>query len=413
MRLMTVVSLAAVLSLSPVLAQQAPAPESSDRLTGLIVGSHRPLTRTPEGFAGPGAEFLIGAAEQSRFVLLGESHGNVETPELTTWLARAVREAGYSVLAVEVGPITAGQMTKLAGQPDGLAAFQAFHARFPFAIPFFFWREEVAMWLDLHGAGFELWGLDQEFIGSGRFLLGELDGQIEDAQLRVQVEAWQNMANEGFEVFRTSGDSSRGFLNVVSPADLAVFGQKLPPEAHAARRIVDELRETAIVYQHYRDRRYFLNNYDRIRLMKRHLAQYIKQAGGLEATPRALFKFGSVHMGRGYSALHQLDLGNSAAELAALEFSDSLHINVTALASVSRDGTRKDWTAEAPELALFGRHLTDGAWGVFDLRDLRQHFAASENREAQPALAEAVFRFDVLVLVPELHAATPMYDLPF
>ena len=387
--------------------------KQEDPLTLLIAASHHEMTRSDEGYAGPGAALLLGEAERSLFFLIGESHGNVETPAMTAWLLKATRPLGYSTLTVEVGPIVAEQMKTLAGQPDAMAAFQAFHDKWPFTIPFFFWKEEVTMWLEAYAMGYDLWGLDQEFIGSGRFLLHELDGLVEDPELRPKIGMWRKMATEGFQVFATTGESDRGFLSVIDPEELKAFGEKLPAEPQAARRIVDELRRTAIVYQHYQNERYFLNNRDRVRLMKRHLAAYIDEAGGLDAVPRTLFKFGSVHMGRGYSPMYQLDLGNAAAELAAARGSESFHVNVSTLTSVGADGERKDWAEESPELALFGRHMTEGQWGVFDLRGLRPYFTSDRRRQAQPELADLVFRFDVLAVAPEFHAATPMLDMPF
>lgn len=60
---------------APTLAEKTPAPEADERLTRLIAGSHRESTRSAEGYAGPGTAFLIAAAAQSQFVLIGESHG--------------------------------------------------------------------------------------------------------------------------------------------------------------------------------------------------------------------------------------------------------------------------------------------------------------------------------------------------
>jgi hypothetical protein len=407
------VFLVLMLTGSQLLAQADDPGKTTDRLTELIAASHRPMASADEGFTGPGAALLLDAAEQSIFFLVGESHGNIETPALTSRLLQSIRPFGYSALAVEIGPLAADQMKALAQQPDAMSSVQAFHDRWPFTVAFFFWQEEVAMWLGANGQGYDLWGLDQEFIGSARFLLSRLDALVASDELRPQIGKWRKLATEGFQIFETSGDSSRAFLSVVDPDELAAFADRLPAEASAARQLTDELRQSAIVYQHYRDERYFLNNHDRVRLMKRHLAEYIEQAGGLKATPRVVFKFGSVHMGRGYSPMHQLDLGNAAAELAAARFSESFHLNVSAVRSVKGDGTEKDWTESSPELRVFGEHLADGPWGVFDLRTLRSFFAVEKNREAHPEIAELVFRYDSLALAPVFHAATPMIDLPF
>lgn len=397
----------------PAFADEPAGPATDDPLAALIAESHHAMTLSDEGLAGPGAELLREAAAQSQFLLIGESHGNVETPALTAALARALRSVGYAVLAVEVGPVSARKLEELASRPDAMEAFQEFHERLPLTLPFFFWREEVAMLIEGRKLGYRVWGLDQEFIASARYLLGELDRLVEGEPAKRRVAEWRETADEGFRVFQQSGDDSKGFLTTIAPEELAAFAETLPAEADVAREIVEELRQSAIVYRHFREKRYYLNNYDRIRLMKRHLARYIADAGGLESVPKAIFKFGSVHLGRGYSPLHQLDLGNAAAELAAARFSDSFHLNVSTVASVGPDGVRKEWAEESPYLARFSRYLEEGKWGVFDLRGLRRYFAAERNRGAEPEIAELVFRYDALALAPLFHAAEPMIDLPF
>jgi hypothetical protein len=392
---------------------QAADEKSEDPLDRLIPEIRSTMTLTEAGFSGPGAKLLLEEAEAAEFFLIGESHGNAETPALAAWLLRSARPLGYGALAIEVGPFSAERMERLADEPDGMTAFRSFAEKWPFSIPFFWWEEEVTMALEAHALGYDLWGLDQEFIGSGRFLLEQLAGLVESEKLRDQVESWRETADAGFAAFQESGDTGQAFLNVIEPPELAEFAAVLPPEADRARRIAEELRQTAIVYQHYRDERYYLNNYDRIRLMKRHLAGYIQAAGGLRKTPKTLFKFGSAHMGRGYSPFFQLDLGNAAAELAAARFSDSFHLEVSTLRSVGPDGESQDWTDQSATLALLAPFTDETRWSLFDLRQLRQHFAARTHRENHPDMAELVFRYDVIAIAPVFHPAKAMIDLPF
>ncbi len=383
-----------------------------DRLTGLIEASHRGLRVGDAGHEGPGARFLVESGAASHFFLIGESHGNPETPALAAWLAGELTPHGYRTLAVETGPVAAERMKRLAAQPAPMDAFQQFHQRWPFSIAFFFWKEEVEMLLAVRALDWDVIGLDQEFVGAGRYLLDELHGLVQTPEQKAQVAAWQQQAAAGMQKFMETGDTGAGFLNAIDTGNLDAFAAALPADANQARQIVRELSASATVYQHYQNKRYYLNNYDRIQLMKRHLAEYIAGAGGLEAAPKTLFKFGSAHMGRGYSPFHQLDLGNAAAELAVARLSDSFHLNVVALASV-RDGEEKDWTADSPYLGRFAAAMEDGSWGVFDLRPLRPFFASSKNREAHPELAELVYRFDALAVAPKFHEVEAMIPLPF
>ncbi|ANM29344.1 hypothetical protein ABI59_06665 [Acidobacteria bacterium Mor1] len=391
----------------------AQAQESApDPLTRLIESGHRGLRFGEAGPQGPGAEFLVESGAAAHFFLIGESHGNPETPALSSWLAGRLNAHGYRTLAVETGPVAAQRMKRLAAEPQPMEAFQQFHQRWPLSIAFFFWKEEVQMLLEVRELGWDVVGLDQEFVGAGRYLLDELHGLVQAPQERAQVEKWQQQAAAGMQKFMETGDTGAGFLNSIDTESLDGFAAALPADARQARRIVQELSASATVYQHYQNKRYYLNNYDRIQLMKRHLAEYIAEAGGLESAPKMLFKFGSAHMGRGYSPFHQLDLGNAAAELAVARLSDSFHLDVTALASV-RNGEERDWTAESPYLARFAAAMGENAWGVFDLRPLRPFFAAGKNREAHPELAELVYRFDALAVAPKFHEVEAMIPLPF
>lgn len=385
---------------------------SADPLDSLIAQNAHRLQWTSDGPSGPGWEMLVAEGRAAELFLIGESHGNRETPRLTVALAKALRPAGYSAFGIEVGPVTARRLVGLCGTGDGAEAFRRFLEEFPFSFPFFWWREEAEMLCQVLDQGYEVWGLDQEFIGSARFLLGELLERVSAGEQRTRIQGWLDQARAGFQRFATSGDSTHGFLSTIDPDELAALARTLPAGSRA-HRIVDELQRTAVVYQHYQAGRHYENNHERIRLMKHHLAGYVEAAGGLESVPKAVFKFGSVHMGRGYSPLHQLDVGNAAAELAAVLGSDSLHVYVVAPGSVDREGNVRDWIEAAPHLSRFADLLEEDAWGLFDLRPLRPHFAVDRNRRAEPELAELVFRYDVLLLAPLFHAAEPMIDLPF
>src|SRR3954464_12204908 len=55
---------------------------------------------------GKGADALTAEARANQFLLVGEDHGTREAPEFVGGLFDLARAAGYTHLAVEVGPIT-------------------------------------------------------------------------------------------------------------------------------------------------------------------------------------------------------------------------------------------------------------------------------------------------------------------
>ena len=71
-------------------------------LDARIAALRLPLVLDEEGreISGPGAEFLLAEGSKSSFFLVGEMHGNRETPRLTEALLMGLRPHGYGVLAV-------------------------------------------------------------------------------------------------------------------------------------------------------------------------------------------------------------------------------------------------------------------------------------------------------------------------
>jgi len=120
-------------------------------------------------------------------------------------------------------------------------------------------------------------------------------------------------------------------------------------------------------------------------------------------------KFGNVHMGRGYSPLNQLDLGNQVAELAVLRGGESFHVTVVGLSRMEADGSLTDYRAQAPSLASFGSP-DDPTWTVVDLRPLRPLLHGRNGGDVDPTLAQTAWRFDAAVVVPRLTVARELAD---
>ncbi|MCA8951852.1 MAG: hypothetical protein KDE27_20245, partial [Planctomycetes bacterium] len=127
---------------------------------------------------------------------------------------------------------------------------------------------------------------------------------------------------------------------------------------------------------------------------------------------KVLLKFGSAHGGRGYSPFDQLDIGNHVAEIAVARGGDSFHVYVLARRSVDRDGVAKEMADGVESLRPFCAALPAGEGGVFDLVALRPLLSRDEIEAAHHAVHDFVFRYDALVLLPELHESEPLFALP-
>lgn len=383
------------------------APGAAQRIAETVAEAVYPARLSSQGLEGPGAEVLLEEGRAAEFFLIGESHGNVQTCRLTGWLLEHLGDAGYDALAIETGPCTTETLVAVAesGGVDGVVDFIEEN---PFTVAFLFWREEVELFVDAIDRGWSVWGLDQEFVGSPRLLLRLLAENASSDAARDLAAEWLARAEAGFAHFAATGDRSRGFMALVQPDDFAALAAAFADEDPSLVRILDELRATTAIYGHYHAGRYYLNNRDRIDLMKRHLADRLR-ARGDEA--RVVLKFGSVHMGRGYSPMAQLDLGNFAAEVSVARGGRSFHLNVFARRAVAVDGSVTDFEATTPWLAPFYEAL-EGDAAVFDLRPLRPLLSAPSAQALNPELHDLVFRFDALLLVAEFDATTPLIPMP-
>ncbi len=390
-------------------AAPASAQDVDQRIAETLSAHAWPMTVDDDGISGSGAERLVELGRDASFFALGESHLNNETPVLTTALLEALQPSGYTALAIETGVAIAdhAQAELRAGRVETVPAL---FAEVPFTAAFIDHEAEFTLLERAVALGYDLWGLDQVFAGGARFNLARLVELAPNDTARAAATAGLERARRGFQQFARSGDTSVGFLQSATPEDYAALREAFADAREEARRIVDELAASSRIYQLFGRGANYQSNHERIRLMKRHLADRVNAA---DAETRVFLKFGSVHMGRGYSPLNQLDLGNAAAEIGLLRGGGSLHVKVTALASTGTDGAVSDWTASSPYLKLFANAMSDEtAWTVFDLRPLRPIFHRAANAEGREELSELVWAYDLLVVARGFTRAEPLPGVP-
>lgn len=379
-----------------------------ERIASIIEAQARPLSIQEDSLAGDGGQWLLNEAAESPFVLLAESHLTEETPRLTAALLSALRPHGFGAFAIESGPIITDHAQTLLAEGRGEALADLLVAT-PYTAAFIDYRPELQLVEHAVESGYELWGLDQVFAGGARFALGRLLETAEDEAARSRVEEALKTAREGFRHFARTGERSMGFLQSADEATFKALREVFEDQPDALR-IIDELAASSLVYRLYRQGANYESNYRRIQLMKRHLAERVRRAN---PETGVLMKFGNYHMGRGYSPMNQLDLGNAAAELAVLRGGDSLHVQVSALRQEDGEGAMQSLEGLMPYLDRFADHVPDGGeWVVFDLRPLRPVFHDRSNREGREALSEMVWRFDVLMLTERFTRAEQLEGIP-
>lgn len=388
----------------------AGAPAQDAAALGALLDRHRhEITGTAEDPAGPGLEFLLEAGRQADLFLIGESHMTEEIPLLTARLARELRSAGYGIFAVETGPLTTRRMLAALGR-GGMEAHRAEVARYPYTVPFFEGIREAAMLAATLEAGYTVLGLDQEFVGSGRYWLDRLEALAPDDDARALVAGWQEREAAAVAHYMETGSTEETIFLTITEEELDALDAAFAGSAEA-REILAALRESATIYQLYTGGRNYENNHRRVAYMKGNLIDGLEAAGGPLRSPKVLMKFGSVHMPRGRGPVNQHDLGNLAQELAVLRGGTSFHLQAAGLGRQALDGSHSDWTTSLPEWQPLFDRVGDGPWTVFDLRPLRPFFHRSDNAEAWPSLTTLVFGYDAVAISPELHEAEQLAPL--
>lgn len=399
-------------TLLPALARPAPAQEEAtpDRLAELIAENRYPLTGAHGALAGPGLDFLVEEGRASEFLLLGESHLVREIPLLAERLLAELRPAGYAVFAIETGPLTAEWMVERV-EAGGVPALREVVGRLPFTVPFYDRREEGELLERALAEGYEVWGLDQEFMGSGRYWLARLAELAPSASARELVEEWSAVEQQAVRRFVETQRTDSTVFMVRGPEEFDAMREAFAG-SEEARRIVDALAASARIYQLWQSANYE-NNRQRVAYMKGNFVDGLHRwKEGGRPPPKALLKFGSNHMGRGLSPVHQYDLGTLAQELAVVRGGRSLHVQATAVGRRGEDGGFDRWLEPDAEWGPFLEQMADGPWTLFDLRALRPWFHRSRNREANPALAKRVFQYDLLLIAPEFTGSEPLAELP-
>ncbi len=395
--------------------------QSDTSITQALLAARQPLVLTASGFSGSGAATLRAAVQPARYVLLGEAHFTREIPNLAAALCDLVKPDAY---AVEVGPYAARYVDGLLTVPaaDRIRAMQEYLHRYPESTAFLNSRPENDLAAhcvgSTKGSRVALWGLDQEFIGSAGSLLALMEATKPGPQAReaIAVAKAEEKASEARA--RASGNYLDLFVVAATDAQINALEKAVAADGNAhTRELLDELTVSRDIYRlHATDpgASFAL----RAELLKQHFLADYRPLALTKPNARILFKFGDNHMGRGFNATHDLDLGDFIAEQAAAENAASLHILVLGLHGmqytmpgygkpmgqesfdVAQDKDSRWLGAVSKELLPQDPDESGQMLTLFDLRKLRYR-----ELEMPAEWEKVIYSFDLFVIEPNLSVA--------
>ncbi|MFC2951000.1 hypothetical protein ACFOOP_03620 [Marinicaulis aureus] len=400
-------------TLMAALAAAIAAPAAAQETETPNAATAAPMSVTAAGLEGPGAALILERLPDAQFILVGEDHGFAGSPQITRALADAARGGGVIHHVVEIGPISADWVSGVLKRDgvDGLAA--ALEGK-PLAAPFLNMREDADLAASILENGGDLWGVDQEFIGSPllhlQTLLDRARGDTAKARLA------ELLANET-EAFAT-GNQDAMFMFIATPEVFAEL-ESFFTRDKTALALIEALRESADVYQAFARGENYISNVDRVALIRRQFLDAYGSARG--RAPRAIFKMGANHLGLGTTFLNTFDIGSLVEGVAAANGRSALRIVIYPLAGEktqimpSADGVFKtvehsgEEASEFLELAgLTAKDIPQDGWAVIALEPLRRSLGQKKINSLSPEAKFMLLGYDFLVTTRGAKAATPL-----
>lgn len=382
-------------------------------LKQLLAEQRSDIALTAAGLEGPGAEVLRAAAQDARYVVMGEDHGVAEIAQAAAALYRMIQPLGFDTLAVEVGAYAADELTRILASDAPVDRMRAYIGQYPFSIAFYNWREELDFLRQaaaLSGGGFRLIGFDQELMGASRLLLEKALASSPEAQ-REELSAL--LAEEAACYQRASADGNpmELFMMQVDADRLRALRDELQRAGAPGAAALTALLESREIYAAMGTDVY-LSNARRARYMKRALMSALEGR-----QDRLMLKTGAYHGYKGWAPMRTREIGATLAELADAHGARSLHVIVLGaggtqltFAGIGNPAASEplevhdedyDLPGAVPLLELAADR--DG-WSLFDLRALRPGLGDME--AVAPATEHLLLGYDLAIVIPEVTAAS-------
>ncbi len=385
--------------------------QEHDSLDSLIIKHSYYFEIKENRITGSGKFFLEKELQSSQFFMIGELHGNEQTPLFLSSFLPLAKGNGYEYLGLEIGPYSNEILRSILQHENGKDSLARFYKYYdPIVspatnpIPFFDVLDEVEMLEKAYELGFETWGLDQEFLAAPKFLFDEIY-KIVPAEERD--EGYRNLYNQAKERLYTflqdSVDDEIKFKNLLEDEYINSFLDQSSKKNGKVQEISTAIKESWMIY-------YFSGfdaNNERAILMRRYFRNYYREAEKENEFPKMILKMGSMHTVYGRTANTIYDLGNTLYEIALLNNSKAFNIALAGRYYIRSTGEKVDRLEFVPEYELLFEHEKEDSWTIIDLRAIKK---ALYNREISipnldRSFIDLLMRYDA-VLMTTLKSAT-------
>ncbi len=373
----------------------------SAKLDSLLKASLKTMSFVNDRLEGPAFDWITTKAEESSFLLFGESHAVAEVPQVINATYQQLYEKGYHYLALEMGPWVAqklgqakyrgkrGQIRKQIIQNSSSIAFS--------------YDEEITMLSNI-GSKFEargqvFWGLDNSF--GGLHLLKRLKELSKNKNGHRQVLQLIKKAKK----FKDGHD----FLaNASHIASIQEIRKQLEPDQDSEMAdLLDLLEISNRIFYNYRlayhikkdGMKAYENRKEREEFMKQQFLHQYRQVQALGVDqPKVIFKFGGAHVEPGIAPNLVPTLGNFVREFAIMQGTNA--VNIAILCYNEKNCNQLKNPATAPLAAFVENEI-----GLYDFSILKDNIAKGELVDINEELKRWILRYDALIMIPNSHKA--------
>lgn len=348
-------------------------------------------------------QYLNDRISSSQFILLGETHGIVEVGEITNSLYNMSQPFGFNTLVIETDPLAASMLTGFLDTEDPLGQATAFENKYPWSIAFYNNREDYDLLTNVAKQGGKLWGIDQTLMAGFRMAFWTLVENSNNPALTELARKELERADSGYK----EAVSSKNFM----VAYIFQYSQEIHDSLIQAatekweRDLLEDLWKTKEIYDYQFKGEYYWNNEIRGQLMKHNFMAYYKEAQITDTLPKAVFKLGYNHAGRGRTFTRIYDIGNLASELANANGMRSMNILAAGISGFQNRSnpveTDKDSIPIERSKYIPGEmlNLAEGSakkYVVIKTEELR-----SQANKFSDQVQNFLFKFDLIVLIKD------------
>jgi hypothetical protein len=351
--------------------------------------------------SGEGYDILRKEIESTQFVILGEEHFSAKVSEFTNAIVPTLAKNEYKYFAAEIGSNSAKEISSLIKQKKSLYDFntQINNLVGEVPVPFFDGKEDEIFLKSFIKNGFEIWGLDQEYLTSQVFLIDKLyhlsnnSRELETSYLAAKefaiLETNKGIQNPKYKVF----------ASLLNSSEINQYFKKLDNSNLEIKKIISDLKKSWEVYRLREDNDLYASIHGRLNIMQENFIEYYNGALQTESLPKVFVKIGGVHASKGKSHHNIYDIGNFIMEFANYNKRKSVHILIVPSGYINNDGTISS-NIEKEDEQLFSSIIDydSNKWTLIDLKNIEK--SSWKHKVESESLKDYMYRFDYMILTP-------------